>query len=495
MSADQDLLLDTEAYSKLTTKFEKELFIFQWLTGLEKSVLSFPRVEFKTLQPKLALALQELLKADHGPPVRRLLGNALVAVYTTGDSYLLYDTITVCLDLIKLKTDNSTVLGCIEILGQLYEKLGRCAGGVFPDALQCLVKSIKASDASIKKASLFSMEQMILGLENSASYGFKELSKAFRSCMTDKVLPVRCKAVHGLLTLSHYYNVTYTTDLDNNISLSLKVLEGANYDCRIAVAHLIGTLLAKALQFKPSEGQGSKVKSYSTEEIFSILSMSFLHGSTSILKTSGVDLGKSVTPREVRVGITEAYTFFFKEMNSPWVVGNLIFIVSHLLDLLSNSKATPSHVEAVYSRKCISFVMDSLINSLLGEASQLEIAKILIISVHKQMESLNKTENSLSDVQSTQHIISTALYQLSAVVLRLGTASMTLITDHIPVVPGKNIMFTETVFGVLLHPSAAARLTAAWCLRCTATAVPAQLTALIDICTGKNAIFTISVFA
>ena len=484
MSNDHGLLMDTEAYSQLTKKFEKELFIFQWLTGLEKSVLNFPRAEFKPIQPKLALELQEFLKSDHGPPVRRLLGNALVAVYTTGDSYLLYDSISVCLDLIKIKTDASTVLGCIEILGHLYEKLGRSAGGLFPDALQSLVKSIKSSDVSIRKASLFAMEQMVFGLENSASYGFKELSKAFRSCMTDKVLAVRCKAVQGLMTLSQYYNSTYTADLDSNISLCLKVLEGANYDCRIAVARLIGALLARALQFKPSEGQGSKTRTYTSDEIFSIFSMSFLHGSTSILKTSGVDLGKSVTPREVRVGITEAYTFFFKEMNNPWVVSNLNFIVSHLLDLLSNAKSTPSHVEAVYSRKCISFIMDSLINSLLGEASQLEIAKILIIAVHKQMASLNKTENSLNDVQSTQHIISTALYQLSSVVLRLGTASMTLITDHIPVAPGKNIMFTETVFEVLLHPSSAARLTAAWCLRCTATAVPAQLTALVDICTG-----------
>ena len=109
--------------------------------------------------------------------------------------------------------------------------------------------------------------------------------------------------------------------------------------------------------------------------------MSFLHGSTSILKTSGVDLGKSLTPREVRVGITEAYVFFFKEMNNPWVVNNLHYIVSHLLELLANSKSTPTHVEAVYSRKCISFVMECLINSLLGEASQVLVKKLVLLKV------------------------------------------------------------------------------------------------------------------
>ena len=482
MSIENGLFMDKEAYNQLQSKLEQELFIFQWLTTLEKTVRDFPKAEFKQFQSKLTLELQELLKSDHGPPVRRLLGNAFVAVYSVGDTYSMYDTITVCLDLIKGKADNTTMLGCIEILGHLYEKLGRSAGGVFPDALQALVKSIKSSDASIRKSSIYSMEQMIIGLETSASYGYKDLSKAFRSSMTDRSVNVKCKAAQGLRALTLFYNVACTSDLDSNIAMCLKVLEGANYDCRIATAQLIGTLLSKALQFKPPEG--SKVKSYSTDEVFTFLSMSFLHGSISILKTSGVDLGKSVTPREVRVGITEAYTFFFKEMNNPWVVNNLNYIVSNLLDLLSNSKATPSHVEAVYSRKCISFVMDSLINSLLGEASQLEIAKILIIAVHKQMENLNKSDSSLSDAQSSQHIISTALYQLSSVVLRLGTASMTLITDHIPVAQGKSIMFTETVFEVLLHPSPAARLTAAWCLRCTASAVPAQLTALVDICTG-----------
>lgn len=40
----------------------------------------------------------------------------------------------------------------------------------------------------------------------------------------------------------------------------------------------------------------------------------------------------------------------------------------------------------------------------------------------------------------------------------------------------------ETVVSVLIHTSPAARLAAAWCLRCIATAVPAQLTPLLDRC-------------
>ena len=57
MSDDHGMLLDSESYSKLTTKIEKELFIFQWLTGLEKTVLNFPRAEFKSLQTDSAGAM------------------------------------------------------------------------------------------------------------------------------------------------------------------------------------------------------------------------------------------------------------------------------------------------------------------------------------------------------------------------------------------------------------------------------------------------------
>lgn len=40
----------------------------------------------------------------------------------------------------------------------------------------------------------------------------------------------------------------------------------------------------------------------------------------------------------------------------------------------------------------------------------------------------------------------------------------------------------DTVIAVLIHPCQAARLAAAWCLRCICVAVPSQITPLIDRC-------------
>lgn len=56
------------------------------------------------------------------------------------------------------------------------------------------------------------------------------------------------------------------------------------------------------------------------------------------------------------------------------------------------------------------------------------------------------------------------------------------------VVPSRHFTWAgllETVTSVLLHPSMAARLAAAWCLRCVAVALPYQLTPLLERCAER----------
>ena len=44
--------------------------------------------------------------------------------------------------------------------------------------------------------------------------------------------------------------------------------------------------------------------------------------------------------------------------------------VGHILDLVANPKATPTHVDAVYARKCVTFVMYATVGRMLGEKAQ-----------------------------------------------------------------------------------------------------------------------------
>ena len=81
----------------------------------------------------------------------------------------------------------------------------------------------------------------------------------------------------------------------------------------------------------------------------------------------------------------KAYVVLFNEMGGTWVEKNVGYILGQVLELLSSSKATPNHVDAVYSRKCVSFILRSMLGRLLGEKAQVIAGKELCKFVSKQM--------------------------------------------------------------------------------------------------------------
>lgn len=64
---------------------------------------------------------------------------------------------------------------------------------------------------------------------------------------------------------------------------------------------------------------------------------------------------------------------------------------------------------------------------------------------------------------------------MGRLILTLGTQAQSFIQDPA-------LSFIEATISVLVHPCQAARLAAAWCLRCICIAVPSEITPLIDRC-------------
>lgn len=64
-----------------------------------------------------------------------------------------------------------------------------------------------------------------------------------------------------------------------------------------------------------------------------------------------------------------------------------------MLDLVSHPRATQTHVEAVYSRRCVSFILRATVGSLLGEKAQIAAAKDICQAIDKQMKAVGKREN------------------------------------------------------------------------------------------------------
>lgn len=77
-------------------------------------------------------------------------------------------------------------------------------------------------------------------------------------------------------------------------------------------------------------------------------------------------------------------------LGGQWLERNFATFLSHVLDLVSHPRATQTHVEAVYSRRCVSFILRATVGSLLGEKAQNAAAKEICQAIGKQMKSVGK---------------------------------------------------------------------------------------------------------
>lgn len=485
MELSHSLTLNEEALHQIP-EAKRPVFVFEWLRFLDKVLLAAQKSDIKGCQKKLVDQLTHHIQESPGPPTRRLIARCLATLFSVGDTFLLFDTVNKCNDILKNKDDSPsflpTRLAAICCIGCMYEKLGRMMGRSYEETVQILIKSLRSAESQTRLEIMLTLGKVCLGMSSAITNMHKEIFKAARQCLTDRVMAVRCAAAKCLTEMLNHASFLYTTELESLSTLCYRAFEGSSYEVRCAVAKLLGNLIAATqLNSKGNNpASGKTLKSISLEEAFGILMSGFLRGGVGFLKGTGeIIKGNSSVSKEVRVGVTHAYVVFVQTMGSSWLERNLAVVLSHVLDLVANPKAASSHVDAVYSRKCISFILRGLLGRMLGEKAQASACKDIAHIVIKQMNSIDfNPENAKDCNQETlfsQHMLVCALQETGNLVLGLGTTSASVISD-----PSQSVI--EATMAVLMHPCQAARLAAAWCLRCVCVAVPSQITPLIDRC-------------
>uniref|UniRef100_A0A803T3B5 HEAT repeat-containing protein 5B n=1 Tax=Anolis carolinensis TaxID=28377 RepID=A0A803T3B5_ANOCA len=471
MELAHSLLLNEEALAQIT-EAKRPVFIFEWLRFLDKVLVA---TDVKEKQKKLVEQLTGLISSSPGPPTRKLLAKNLAALYSIGDTFTVFQTLDKCNDIIKSKDDTSaylpTKLTAVACVGAFYEKMGRMLGSSFPETVNNLLKSLKSAESQGRSEILMSLQKVLSGLGCAAASCHRDIYKNARSLLTDRAMAVRCAVAKCLLELQNEAVFMWTAELENVATLCFKSLENSNYGVRVAVSKLLGTVMATALIPKQARA--------TLEEVLELMATGFLRGGSGFLKSGGemLKVGGSVN-REVRVGVTQAYVVFVTTLGGQWLERNFATFLSHVLDLVSHPRATQTHVEAVYSRRCVSFILRATVGSLLGEKAQIAAAKDICQAIATQMKAVEavvndaNTENKsgAADVSASQHVMVCALQELGSLKL-LSSISLS--------------GLLETVTSVLLHPSMAARLAAAWCLRCVAVALPFQLTPFLDRCAER----------
>ncbi|XP_078190855.1 HEAT repeat-containing protein 5A isoform X25 [Callithrix jacchus] len=474
MELAHSLLLNEEAYSQLG-EVQKAEFIFEWLSYLEKLLLATSRNDVKEKQKTLVEQLLSLLNSSPGPPTRKLLAKNLAILYSIGDTFSVYETIDKCNDLIRSKDDSPsylpTKLAAVVCLGSLYKKLGRILGNTFTDTVGNILKAMKSAESQGRYEIMLSLQNILNGLGAAAAPCHRDVYKVARSCLTDRSMAVRCAAAKCLLELQNEAIFMWSTDLDSVATLCFKSFEGSNYDVRISVSKLLGTILAKATISKhPGTASRQSIRRVSLEEVLELLGTGFLRGSSGFLRASGDMLkGTSSVSRDVRVGVTQAYVVFVSTLGGAWLEKNFAAFLSHVLSLVSQShpKTTQTQIDAVCCRRCVSFILRTTIGGLLGEKAQLAAVKDIFQAIWK----LKK----VMDVAASQHMLVCALQELGNLIYSLGTTVAPLLQDS-------STGLLESILSVIPHPSISVRLAAAWCLHCIAVALPSCLTPLLDRC-------------
>ncbi|XP_073853293.1 HEAT repeat-containing protein 5A isoform X5 [Macaca fascicularis] len=490
MELAHSLLLNEEAYNQLG-EVQKAEFIFEWLRYLEKLLLATSRNDVREKQKTLVEQLLSLLNNSPGPPTRKLLAKNLAILYSIGDTFSVYEAIDKCNDLIRSKDDSPsylpTKLAAVVCLGSLYKKLGRILGNTFTDTVGNILKAVKSAESQGRYEIMLSLQNILNGLGAAAAPCHRDVYKAARSCLTDRSMAVRCAAAKCLLELQNEAIFMWSMDLDSVATLCFKSFEGSNYDVRISVSKLLGTILAKAITSKhPGTASRQSIRRVSLEEVLELLGTGFLRGSSGFLRASGDMLkGTSSVSRDVRVGVTQAYVVFVSTLGGAWLEKNFAAFLSHILSLVSQShpKATQTQIDAICCRRCVSFILRTTIGGLLGEKAQLAVVKDICQAIWKLKKVMDavmsdgnlETRVGSTDVAASQHMLVCALQELGNLIHNLGTTAAPLLQDS-------STGLLDSILSVTLHPSISVRLAAAWCLHCIAVALPSYLTPLLDRC-------------
>ncbi|XP_054269957.1 HEAT repeat-containing protein 5B-like isoform X2 [Macrosteles quadrilineatus] len=485
MELSHSLTLNEEALNQLPES-KRPVFVFEWLRFLDKVLIAAQKNDIKGCQKKLVEQLSQRIQECPGPPTRRLVARCLATLFSVGDTFLLFDTVNKCNDILRNKDDSPsflpTKLAAICCIGAMYEKLGRMMGRSYEETVQILIKCLKSAESQTRIEIMLTLEKVCCGMGSAISNMHKEIYKAAKHCLTDRVMAVRCAASKCILEMLNHATFMHTTELENLATLCFRAFDGSNYEVRCSVAKLLGGLIAITQQQQPKANQpvaqNKAAKPVSLEEALTVLMSGFLRGGVGFLKNTGeIIKGSSGLNREVRVGVTHAYVVFIQLMGSSWLERNLTIVLGHVLDLVANPKAASSHVDAVYARKCINFILRSVLGRMLPEKAQIAAVKEMTLIVAKQMTSIDfNPENAKDCNQETlygQHLLVCALQEMACLIESLGTTASNLLTSS-------NLI--DAVMAVLIHPCQAARLAAAWCLRCICVAVPSQNTPVIDRC-------------
>ncbi|OUM69589.1 hypothetical protein PIROE2DRAFT_36538, partial [Piromyces sp. E2] len=359
VSSPENYRFDEQKLHKLDSIEKQELYVFQWLSSLEKELKKGDKNTIASEQDQVEKVLLKFLSSTApkpSRPTRKLIARCYNLIFTYGSQRKIFDTIVAIQQLLKNVSDNSNKLAVIHCLGAITEVHGKNVMSLFSETVISLIKLMKQS--------------------------------------TD--------CLQALYDYTIYPKPSYQSDYESLISLMIKGMDKSNFKVRQSlsstVAYLLVTFLQSPIPKKKSSSQPAAPSYPVIDDALSILYNAF----------------NKYSSREILTGIIECYASFYQKMGIQWIEDNYALILNHTLSLLKNTKSDQNS-SLIVSEYC-KYLLRNVVGKILSEGAQNNAVKIIVNDHIKKVLS-NKTYTEQTDLE-----MRCVLDELSALLLDLGPA-------------------------------------------------------------------------
>lgn len=83
---------------------------------------------------------------------------------------------------------------------------------------------------------------------------------------------------------------------------------------------------------------------------------------------------------------------FISTLGGAWLEVHFSSLLSLLMELVCDPRVSQNLAEAVFCRRCVSYILRASVGSLLGEKAQIAVAKELCLAISKQKKAAGKLQ-------------------------------------------------------------------------------------------------------
>ncbi|KAG1904032.1 armadillo-type protein [Suillus fuscotomentosus] len=455
-----------------------ELYLFQWLSNLERSLRHASTETLKETQASVEATLLKVLIPSEpypspGRPLRSLAARCLLVLYHRGESRSLFDTLRVLLKPasdIKATDKDSTRIAAFWTIGELMEAFGSQFMSFMAETATIAIKTLRSSASPhVRYHALTMLRKTLVSAKKALSDSLaKDIIKQTKNGLTDKALPVQRAAAAVLMIVYTPEDSVTLADVESIMNICVKSLEHSDQVTTQSLAQLAGHMLAATQMERAVAVTEQSQKGKKEQEDSDISTPAHIAAeNTKILLTPGDMLSQISTQfnkshsRKTRAGIFMFYVTLLAKLGPVFVESNYSLLVSHLMtEIVSYPKNGATRYDKLFIRKLVGALLRELIAlRMLTEQGQIVAIQDLSSSYLKRWPALMPGQ-----VAPSSSILTIALEEVAGLLQQLGNAP-----------PPVQDAVSVPLMTLLTHPSHSVRVNASWTLRCFCYSTPLRL--------------------